>query len=191
MDVTAVFNLLLHGNQLKRTARTGWVQRGVPDAENVAAHSYGVACTTLILGSAIQQPMDLNKALVMAILHDLPEALTTDIPTPAWRFLPSGTKRPMERAALAMILADLPFAGDLTAVWEELHLLESKEAWLVHDADRIDLFLQAWIYEAQTGNRHLAEFWSVPHEFHFPEAQAIYDKLVEQRGEATGESSGN
>ncbi|MCZ7670255.1 MAG: hypothetical protein M5U34_25360 [Chloroflexi bacterium] len=45
MDTTAVLKLLLHGNQLKRTPRTGWVQRGVPNAENVAAHS--VAWCTL------------------------------------------------------------------------------------------------------------------------------------------------
>jgi putative hydrolases of HD superfamily len=181
MDITAVFNLLLHGNQLKRTARTGWVQRGVAAAENVAAHSYGVAFTTLILGNLLQQPLDLNKALVMAILHDLPEGLTTDIPTPAWRFLPTGTKLPMERAALATMLADMPFAGSLTAVWEELHLRESTEARLVHDADRIDLFLQALVYEEQTGNRQLAEFWRVPHEFHFPEAQAVYEVVAARR----------
>ena len=37
-----MLELLLHGNQLKRTARTGWVQRGVPLPENVAAHTFGV-----------------------------------------------------------------------------------------------------------------------------------------------------
>ena len=47
MDVTAVLNTLLHGNQLKRTARTGWAQRGVPNAENVAAHSFGVVFVAL------------------------------------------------------------------------------------------------------------------------------------------------
>ena len=52
MDVTAVLNTLLHGNQLKRTARTGWVQRGVPNAENVAAHSFGVVFVALVLAQA-------------------------------------------------------------------------------------------------------------------------------------------
>lgn len=54
MDVTAVLKTLLHGNQLKRTARTGWVQRGVPNAENVAAHSYGVVFTTLVLAQTAE-----------------------------------------------------------------------------------------------------------------------------------------
>ena len=49
MDVTAVLNTFLHGNQLKRTARTGWAQRGVPNAENVAAHSFGVVFVALVL----------------------------------------------------------------------------------------------------------------------------------------------
>ena len=33
-----LLKVLYHANQLKRTARTGWVQRGVLDPENVAAH---------------------------------------------------------------------------------------------------------------------------------------------------------
>lgn len=36
METENVLAFLLAGNQLKRTARTGWVQRGVAQAENVA-----------------------------------------------------------------------------------------------------------------------------------------------------------
>ena len=63
MDVTAVLNLLTHGNQLKRTARTGWVQRGVPNPEDVAAHSYGVVFTALVLAQLIDEPVDLGRAV--------------------------------------------------------------------------------------------------------------------------------
>lgn len=82
-DPAAILQTLLHGNQLKRTTRTGWARRGVPDPENVAAHSYGVAHITLILAQLLEQPLDLGRALAMAVLHDLPESLTTDIPRPA------------------------------------------------------------------------------------------------------------
>ncbi len=47
------------GNQLKNTVRTGWVQRGVPEAESVAAHSYGVTFITLILAHNLDEPVDL------------------------------------------------------------------------------------------------------------------------------------
>lgn len=173
--------ILLHGNQLKRTARTGWVQRGVPNAENVAAHSYGVAFAALLLIQLIETPLDTSRVLAMALLHDLPEGLTTDIPTPAWRYLPPGIKTDVERGAMQEILGTADPTTTLMACWEELHAEETAEAHLVHDADKLDLFLQALVYEEQTGNNHLQEFWSVPYQFYFAEAQAIYDRLYQKR----------
>ena len=187
MDVTAVLPLLLHGNQLKRTPRTGWLQRGVPDAENVAAHSFGVVFVTLVLAQVVDEQIDLARALAMAALHDLPESQTTDIPTPAWRHLPPGIKTQVERGALQIILADAPFAAPLREWWEALHAKDSPEARLVDDADKLDLFLQALIYEEQTGNRQLAEFWHLPHTFYFPEAQALYAALrLRRKGKEWG-----
>ncbi len=181
MDVTAVLNTLLHGNQLKRSARTGWVQRGVPNAENVAAHTYGVVFAALVLAQVVEAEIDLGKALAMAVLHDLPEGLTTDIPTPAWRYLPPGIKSDVERMAMHEILDDAAYRPQFMAWWEELHVSASPEARLVHDADRLDLFIQALMYEQQTNNRHLAEFWAGAPLFHYPEAQALYHELRRQR----------
>jgi putative hydrolase of HD superfamily len=182
MTLDETIAMLMHGNQLKRTARTGWTQRGVPNAENVAAHTFGVAYAALLLLQQIQEPLDSAKTLSMALLHDLPEGLTTDIPTPAWRYLPTGIKSEVERGAMREILSidgsdSAGKTADLMAAWEELHANETAEAHLVHDADKIDMFLQALVYEEQTGNRHLHEFWTVPFRFHFSESQAVYDKL--------------
>ncbi len=181
MNVTSLLNILFHGNQLKRTARTGWNQRGVPNAEDVAAHSYGVVFATLILAQVIEEPLDMGRALAIAALHDLPEGLTTDIPTPAWRYLPSGVKTDVERGAMQEIVGNVPFAPDLMNLWEELHEGKTAVSHLVHDADKIDMFMQALIYEEQTGNRHLAEFWTTPFTFHYPQAQAIYRELRQRR----------
>ncbi len=177
MNVTAVTQTLLHANQLKRTARTGWGQRGVPDAENVAAHSFGVVFTALTLAQVVDAPLDLGKLLALAALHDLPEALTTDIPTPAWRFLPPGIKTDVERGAMAEMLADAPFAAEWMTLWEELHGGDTPVARLVHDADKLEMYLQAWVYEQQFGNTFLAEFWATPPTFHFAEAQGIYEEI--------------
>lgn len=180
MDIPTIIALLQQGNQLKRTARTGWVQRGVPQAENVAAHSYGVVFTALVLAQLVDEPVDLGRLLAIAALHDLPESLTTDIPTPAWRYLPPGIKTDVERGAMREILDDIPFAGEWMDWWEELHAAETAVARLVHDADKLDMFLQAHLYEAQTGNHQLQEFWTCPHTFYFPQVQAIYDELRRQ-----------
>ncbi len=181
MDVTAVLNTLLHGNQLKRTARTGWVQRGVPHAENVAAHSFGVVFVALVLAQVVEEPLDLGRLLAIAALHDLPEALTTDIPTPAWRYLPPGIKTEVERGAMQEMLGETEFSSALMDLWEELHAAQTPEAKLAHDADKLEMFLQAMVYKKQTGNRQLEEFWERPYTFNYPQAQAIYDTLIASR----------
>lgn len=171
--------LLQYGNQLKQTVRTGWLQRGVPQAESVAAHSYGVVFTALLLAPFIPVSLDLGRVLAMAALHDLPEALTTDIPTPAWRHLPQGSKLEVERAMMAHMAAQSH--SDWLAIWEDLQAAESAEARLVHDADKIDLYLQALIYEEQSGNLRLAEFWENVPTFHYPTALHLYERLRERR----------
>lgn len=181
MNITTVTQTLLYANQLKRTARTGWTQRGVPQAENVAAHSYGVVFTALVLAQFVEPPVDVGRLLAMAALHDLPEAVTTDIPTPAWHYLPPGIKTDVERGAMAHILANTPFADAFMTLWEELHAGETAVARLVEDADKLDMYLQALVYEEQFGNTHLAEFWETSHVFHFPQVQAVYEALRARR----------
>lgn len=181
MEVGELVRILLHGNQLKRTARTGWTQRGVVQGENVAAHSYGVAFTALVLAQLTEAPSDLGKVLSLAILHDLPEGLTSDIPAPALRFLGKNVKPKMEQAALQEIVGGAPFAATFLGWWEELQDNESVEARLVHDADKIDLFMQALVYEEQTGNRHLADFWERDHSFHFAVTETLLEHLRDRR----------
>lgn len=177
MEAERLLGMLMHGNQLKRTVRSGWVQRGVPAPESVAAHSYGAIYTALLLAELIDPSPDLAAVLAMATLHDLPEGLTTDIPAPAWRLFPEGAKASAERLAMDEIFGDAPFGSRLLTLWEELHHNRTVEAQLVHDADKLDQFLQAYLYERQTGNQQLDEFWQSPHRFHFPQAQAVYEEL--------------
>jgi 5'-deoxynucleotidase YfbR-like HD superfamily hydrolase len=115
----------------------------------------------------------------MATLHDLPEALTTDIPTLAWRHLPSGSKLEVERALMEHMAAQSH--PDWLVIWEDLQAAESAEARLVHDADKIDLYLQALIYEEQSGNLRLAEFWENIPTFHYSLALRLYERLRDRR----------
>ncbi|MCA9864901.1 MAG: HD domain-containing protein [Anaerolineae bacterium] len=181
LEVGPILDLLMHGNQLKRTNRTGWGQRGVPLAESVADHSYGVAYAALVLAELIDEPLDLAAVLAMAVLHDLPESLTTDIPPSVWCLLPDGAKASAERDALNRIVDHTPVEPRLVAWWEEMRQNSTAEARLVHDADKLDLYLQALVYEHHTGNRQLAEFWQKSPHFHFRQSQALYDELRRRR----------
>jgi putative hydrolase of HD superfamily len=180
-DLNSLINTLKHGNQLKQTARTGWAQRGVSDAEDVAAHSYGVAFIALVLAEVTDGDLDMGRLLSMALLHDLPESITTDIPTPSWQYLPPGSKIEAEDAAMEEIFAGTGYAGPFLDLWRELQTADSSEARIVHDADKLDMFLQAVIYEEQTGNQQLAEFWKSQPDFALPISKRIYEELLSRR----------
>jgi putative hydrolase of HD superfamily len=153
----------------------------VPNAESVAAHSYGVAFVVLMVAPQLDDPVDLGRALAMAVLHDLPEALTSDIPAPAWRLMPEGIKGQTEEQAIRQIVGDVAAAEQLLLLWREMKQCQTVEAQVVSDADKIDLFLQALRYEEQSGNRRLAEFWQRPAHFYFPQTRVLYEALQKRR----------
>jgi len=179
MDASTVLQLLLDAHRLKRTPRTGWVTRGVPDAESVADHSFGVAFISLILAEVVEQPLDKAKLLIIALLHDLPESLISDLPTPAAAHFPPGAKRKAETEALNKLLYKLPYAERWHSWWQEFEDGTSVEGRLVRDADRLDRLIQAHVYEQTTSNRWLDEFWprSDVSPFESAAAQALYEQL--------------
>jgi putative hydrolase of HD superfamily len=152
-------DLLLQANRLKVTPRGGWVVRGLTDVESVADHSFGVVFVSLVLAELVGEPVNREKVLTMALVHDLPESAITDIPTPALRFFPPGAKREAELNALGEILGSFSFGERLRAWWGEFEDRSSVEGRLVRDADRIELLLQAYVYERSSSNQYLDEFW--------------------------------
>jgi len=183
MDAGAALQLLLDAHRLKRTPRTGWVMRGVADAESVADHSFGVAFTSLILAELVDWPLDKAKLLTIALLHDLPESVVSDLPMPATVHFPPEAKRKAETAALSELLRRLPCAEQWHAWWQEFEDGTSAEGRLVRDADRLDMLIQAHVYEQTTGNRWLEEFWpqSGTSPFEFAAAYALYEELMTLR----------
>jgi len=187
MDVSAALQLLFDAHRLKRIPRTGWVMRGVTDAESVADHSFGVAFISLVLAEVVDQPLDRAKLMTIALLHDLAEGVIGDLPTPATVHFPPGAKRDAEMRALRELLHDVPGAEHWHTWWQEFEDGTSVEGRLVRDADRLDMLIQAHAYEQTTGNRWLAEFWSTAHEsaFEFAATQALYRELLALRQRST------
>jgi len=177
--------LLLDANRLKVMPRTGWLLRGIAQAESVAAHSFGVAFLCLLLAELVQEPLDRSRLLTIALLHDLPESRTTDIPHPAIRYFGPETKRNGEEQALTEMLTDLPFAQAYHDLWRDFEDSRTPEGRLVRDADRLELLIQAYVYERSTGNRLLGEFWEKTDEdfFTFPIARQLFSLLRQRREE--------
>lgn len=136
---------------LKALPRAGWVRRGVPHPESVAAHSWGVAWLVLVL---LPEDLELQRALTYAVLHDLPEVHTGDV-TPH-DGLDATTKAAREHVAMAELCAQLPRGAALLATWEAYEAQADPEARFVRQLDRLDMALQAAAYSERSG--HLLEF---------------------------------
>ena len=145
------FDSLLELLELKDELRTGWVLRGIESPESVAAHTWGTA--TLCLFYADRADVDRDRAVAMALIHDLAEARTGDIPTRAadvddTQQLSSDEKERLERAAITDLLE--PFETDeWLSLWEEYEARETLTAQFVKDMDLLENCLQALQYERE------------------------------------------
>lgn len=150
-DPDPAIDALLDAYALKDERRTGWQLRGVDDPESVAAHAWGVAYLVLALGDRFREDLpglDLDRALRLAVVHDVAEAETGDVATRA-----DSTADPVDRvakeAAEREAMADLagPLPDRVRDAWEAYEARDSPEAVLVKECDLLDVCLQAVIYE--------------------------------------------
>ena len=159
-----MLSVLLELQRLKRLDRTGWVLRGLPPgAESVAAHSYGVALTAMLLAdecAARGARLDVGRVLRLALLHDLQETRTGDMPRTVADYYGKEARRAAERAAFDDIMrgAGAGHAERYAELHEDYESRASPEARLVKAADVVDLLAQALAFE-RAGSRGLEEFW--------------------------------
>jgi putative hydrolase of HD superfamily len=186
MHDTTSHNLLALYTQiaaLKLLPRTGWLQRGISNPESVAEHTFGVAMLALLIGDTIDG-LDRGKLLAIAMLHDMAEALMSDLPASAKRFIGADLKHAAERSALEEMLAQQPKRAEYLALWDEYARGCSREARLVKGIDRIEMLAQALGYE-RAGSRALGEFWEDIEDGwgdEFPILRALAAEIMERRG---------
>jgi putative hydrolases of HD superfamily len=155
-DAAARRAVLLDALALKALPRAGWLRVGVESPESVAAHSWGIAWLVL----ALHPPtIDLQRALSLAVIHDLPEVFAGDI-TPHDAISPAD-KHQREADALQKLLSPLPDpsrVAALTALWREYADAATPEARFVKACDKLDMALQATSYQAHYPHLSLREF---------------------------------
>ena len=194
-----MLSVLLEIQRLKRLDRTGWVLRGMPPAaESVAAHSYGVAIVAMLLADELTSrgvSVDVERVLRIAVLHDLQETRTGDLPRTVADYYGREARRAAERAAFDDIVrhAGATHADRYRALHEDYEDRSSLEARLVKAADIVDLLAQALVFE-RAGARGLDEFWSGAAERDFNLEGAAFEvvnevilSLVSARRELMGE----
>jgi putative hydrolase of HD superfamily len=165
-------------SHLKQLYRQGWLRRGIPpmQCESVADHTFGVALLVLLLVDACYPGLDRDRALRLAMLHDLGEAYAGDV-TPA-NGIPAGAKHDRERASLIRVLGKLGCGEEYIALWEEYERGGTPEARLVREVDRLEMGLQALVYERQ-GGADLSEFYaSVEEALTLPELLRLFREIA-------------
>lgn len=161
-DAVTVIELLAELMRLKAVPRMGWLLRGVRDVESVASHSFGVAFIAMLLADRARLrglSVNVERLLRMALLHDLTEARTGDLPSTIKSYFDSAVLKAADEHAATAMLAPLGQLGEsYLELWREYEQRASLEARLVKAADKLDLLLQACEYE-KGGARSLHEFW--------------------------------
>ena len=120
--------------------------------ENSAEHSWHLAMAVLVCKDLAEEKIDLEKALTMAILHDVVEIDAGDTIVYAEQPL----KNEKELAALERIFGLLPeeLANELKAVWIEFENKQSPEAKFVSALDRFLPMYSNFLNEGFTWKKH-------------------------------------
>lgn len=152
----------------------------------VAEHSWRLGIMALVIGTECKVRVDVNRALTLALIHDLAEAKTGD--TDAYEQILGGKemvddKSVAEESAVREMTDDLPFGDWIYSMWREYENQVTVEAKFVKALDRIEGFLhiaengvEAYIpkeFHADYANSAVSAFDEATH--HFPELKDLLD----------------
>lgn len=195
---------------LKDVRRTGWVLRGVHRPESVADHSWGTALLALLFLADARRsegPLEGERVLAIAVIHDLAEVRTGDIPRrvdPSRQPLGEADKAEAERRALAELVGTGRPLSELRELWEEYEAAATPEARYVRDMNLVDMCLQALRYEIEKRYdpadgaeefpeyRRMEEFFATAGpRFCTAVGRQMYDRLWNRYRRIAGEEAGN
>jgi 5'-deoxynucleotidase YfbR-like HD superfamily hydrolase len=139
--------------KLKDIERAGWVERGVKNPESVSDHSFMVTLLCMILP---KEGIDREKAIKMALVHDLVESVAGDMITKEhWEMggtITKEEKSKKEEQALKRILLHLPEKNskEIFDLWKEADEEKTTEAKFVKDVDIAEMIMQAYNYHSKS-----------------------------------------
>lgn len=173
---------LLALQPLEWLPRTGWVMHGIAAPETIAGHVLGSCHAILALGPRVDPPLDVYRALVLALVHDAPEALIGDWPRTAARLLPEGTKARVEEIAAREVLGRL--SADAEERFAEFRAQKTREARFARLCERLQLGVRLIGY-LRLGIGGLEEFVETIRALdcsEFPPAEALRGEILAAAG---------
>lgn len=143
-------NFLFEMGMLKRTPRTGWQFLGSGE-ESVAEHIFRTAMIAFVL-ARLDDAVDVDRVVRMALFHDLPEGRTGDLNYMNQKYVVADEARAVED-----MTRGLSFGAELADLLAEFRAQATPEAVLARDADHLEMLLQLKEH-LDVGNRN-AEEW--------------------------------
>ncbi|MEA3430249.1 MAG: HD domain-containing protein [Nanoarchaeota archaeon] len=179
--INPIIEIFFEYAQLKNLYRQGWLKRGVSklDCETVAEHSFGVALLGYIIAEEYRPDLDSFRVMKLGLFHEMGEIYAGDI-------IPSDDisiedKAKKEFQSVQQVFSGLPNAKKYVDIWLEYEHQETPEAKFVKQIDKLEMALQANLYERMeyTG---LNEFFPyVEQRISSPELKPILDEILESR----------
>ena len=179
-------SLLLETHPLDRVPRAGYLLRGVTEPESVAAHSFSLALLVMLVTDQYPEEYNKEKALTLALIHDIPECITMDIPMPAGNDIFKKEKTKAELEITQDIFGGTAFhqGKHYSALYQDLLEAGSPEARLVRGLDKVQMMCKVLAYEKENrGN--LEEFWEYKDNFNnygCPQTEELFNALFKKAG---------
>ena len=131
----------------KELPRQGFIALGFKrnEADSVAAHSWSTAMLVYLFATEIKksgQKIDVDKAVKMALFHDMAETIVGDVGTFV-KGMAKGAFAKVEEEVLKWLVTDLPQKKEIIELVEEYMLRKSLEARVCKVADNLDALAQA------------------------------------------------
>lgn len=142
-QLSRILDVLHIAERLKHEMRHSWLTNG--HQESVAEHTWRVALMVMMVAPSLDQAVDIEKCLKLALIHDLAEAETGDIPV----FENQQQDRKLakyynEQRAMLHIksMLDEEVGQQIYELWEEYERQECYEAKFVRALDKLEAQLQ-------------------------------------------------
>ncbi len=186
-NILAFFHLL---ENLKKTKRTGWVERGVKLPESVSDHSFRMAIMALVLGKKLG--CDTEKLATICLVHDLPEAVCGDLVLDWRKFggttkgVSPGEKQKMEEEAKKELFShlDSKTTERFDSLWNEFEQGKTREAKIARELDKFEMVLQAFEYHCDKNfEKEVWPIWLTANEKFIQEP--VLKKMLRELAEKT------
>ena len=133
----------------KELPRQGFIALGFKrnEADSVAAHSWTTTVLVYLLATEMNKNLpagrqvDVDKAIKMALFHDMAETIVGDVGTFV-KGMAKGAFAPIEEEGLKWLVKDLPSKNEIIELVEEYMQRKTVEARVCKVADNLDALAQ-------------------------------------------------